>query len=101
MRVLLTGGAGFIGHHLASYLYARTDWDLTFLDRLDGSGNLNRLVETGFNRDRADRWRFIYHDLRAPINDQLAAQLGSFDYILHLVQRPQHQWIYFLLFQGV
>ena len=36
MRVLLTGGAGFIGHHLASYLYARTDWDLTFLDRLDG-----------------------------------------------------------------
>ena len=84
MRVLLTGGAGFIGHHLAHYLYAHTDWDLTFLDRLDGSGNLNRLVEMGFNRERTARWRFVYHDLRAPINDQLAAQLGSFDYILHL-----------------
>ena len=84
MRVLLTGGAGFIGHHLAYYLYAHTDWDLTFLDRLDGSGNLNRLVEAGFNRERTARWRFVYHDLRAPINDLLAAQIGRVDYVLHL-----------------
>jgi dTDP-glucose 4,6-dehydratase len=28
--------------------------------------------------------RFVYHDLKAPINDQLAAQIGQHDYILHL-----------------
>lgn len=83
-NVLLTGGAGFIGHHLAQYLYANTDWNITFMDRLDGSGNMNRLAEMGFGSRRTDRWKFVYHNLRAPINDQLARQLGPFDYILHL-----------------
>ena len=83
MRVLITGGAGFIGHHLCQYIYANTDWDMVLLDRLDGSGNLNRLAELGFT-GRTSRWRFVYHDLRAPINDQLMSQLGEFDAILHL-----------------
>jgi dTDP-glucose 4,6-dehydratase len=86
-KVLLTGGAGFIGHHLAKHLFSHTDWNLTFMDRLDGSGNMNRLVEAGFFGDsgrRNGRWRFVYHNLRASINDQLVRQLGEFDYILHL-----------------
>lgn len=83
MRVLITGGAGFIGHHLVQDLYANTDWDLVLLDRLDGSGNLNRLADMGFT-GRTGRWKFHYHDLRAPINDLGMMQLGCFDYILHL-----------------
>ena len=42
-RVLITGGAGFIAHHLIYYLLNNTDWDIVSLDRLDYSGNLNRL----------------------------------------------------------
>ena len=42
-RVLITGGAGFIAHHLIKYLLDNTDWDIISLDRLDYSGNLNRL----------------------------------------------------------
>ena len=41
-RVLITGGAGFIAHHLIKYLLDNTDWDIISLDRLDYSGNLNR-----------------------------------------------------------
>jgi dTDP-glucose 4,6-dehydratase len=86
-RVLLTGGAGFIGSHVVADLLANTDWELTLVDRLDCSGNLNRLVEIGafeiLDRRRG-RVRFVFHDLKAPINEQLTKQLGSFDYILHL-----------------
>lgn len=82
MKALITGGAGFIGHHLVEYLLARTDWQLTLVDRLDCSGNLNRLAEVGAAKN--PRVRFVFHDLRAPINDQLAAQIGEHDYILHL-----------------
>ena len=42
-NVLITGGAGFIAHHLIYYLILNTDWNLVSLDRLDYSGNLNRL----------------------------------------------------------
>ena len=40
--VLLTGGAGFIAHHVVEYLFKNTDVNIITLDRLDYSGNLNR-----------------------------------------------------------
>ena len=42
-NVLITGGAGFIAHHLIYFLLKNTDWNIISLDRLDYSGNLNRL----------------------------------------------------------
>jgi len=82
IKVLITGAAGFIGHHLVDVLLKRTDWKITIIDRLDCSGNLNRLAEVGAAKN--PRVRFVYHDLRAAANDQLASQIGAHDYILHL-----------------
>lgn len=82
VKILITGAAGFIGHHLVDAILKRTDWRITIIDRLDGSGNLNRLVEIGAAKN--PRVRFVYHDLKAPISGQLAAQIGGHDYILHL-----------------
>lgn len=82
VRALITGGAGFIGHNLVDNFLRTTDWDLTLIDRLDTSGNLNRLAEIGAARN--PRVRFFYHNLRAPITSQLSDQLGYHDYILHL-----------------
>ena len=85
-KVLITGGAGFIGHHLVDYLLENTDWWLTLIDRLDGSGNLNRLMELpsmDWKRHK-HRVRFVFHDLRAAINGQVAHKIGNTDYVLHL-----------------
>ena len=78
MRVLLTGGAGFIGSHVLDRLVQ--EHAVTIIDRLDTSGNLNRLA-----RYKGDnRVRFLFHDLKAPISSYLDGQLGRHDYILHL-----------------
>ena len=42
-KILITGGGGFIAHHLINQVLKRTDWDIVTVDRLDYSGNLNRL----------------------------------------------------------
>lgn len=82
MKVLITGGAGFIGSHVVADILDKTDWRITLIDRLDDSGNLNRLSQVGAAKN--PRVKFVFHDLRAPINDQVALQLGDHDYILHL-----------------
>ena len=51
-HVLITGGAGFIAHHVIDLLIRVTDWKITTIDRLDYSGNLNRLHEVLESYDR-------------------------------------------------
>jgi len=85
-RVLVTGGAGFVGHHLIRRMLKHPDIQVISLDRLDFSGNLNRLAELGleFGAEEMRRLRIIFHDLRAEINSQLAKQIGEVDYIVHM-----------------
>ena len=85
-RVLLTGGAGFIAHHVVEKLLKETDWDIVTLDRLDYSGNLNRLADLLKDTDPAVRKRveIVYHDLRAELNPQICGLLGDVNIVLHL-----------------
>lgn len=46
MKAIVTGGAGFIAHHLVQYLLNNTDWDLVIIDKLSyASFGLERLRE--------------------------------------------------------
>lgn len=33
-RILVTGGAGFVGHHFVEHLLKNTDWEIIILDRV-------------------------------------------------------------------
>jgi dTDP-glucose 4,6-dehydratase len=71
MRVLVTGGAGFIGSHLCEFLLAR-DCEVVCLDSL--------LTGTTDNIDhlRSSRFTFIKHDVTTYIY-----VAGPLDYVLH------------------
>jgi dTDP-glucose 4,6-dehydratase len=85
-RILITGGAGFIAHHLVAKVLKETDWEIVTLDRLDYSGNLNRLhdVMMDFEPTARKRLRVVYHDLKAELNPMIISQIGKVDYIAHL-----------------
>jgi len=64
-RILVTGGAGFIGHHIVEHLLRNTDLEILILDRLSYAKDLNRLTDIAAFEENRKRIRFIYHDLRA------------------------------------
>jgi dTDP-glucose 4,6-dehydratase len=84
MRIMITGGAGFVGAHMVEHMLRTTDWDIVVLDRLDCSGNLNRLASLECWSSESRRVHFFYHDLKAPISDWMAKQIGEVDHIIHL-----------------
>jgi dTDP-glucose 4,6-dehydratase len=85
-RALITGGAGFIAHHLIGKILRETDWEIVSLDRLDFSGNLNRLhdILQDFTPEERSRIKIVFHDLKAALNPLIAADIGKVDYVLHL-----------------
>lgn len=84
--VLITGGAGFIAHHVIDYVLKNTDWNIVSLDRLDFSGNLNRLADLLQSAPPSLRQRIkiVHHDLRAAISPLTASMIGQPDIVLHL-----------------
>jgi len=75
MKILVTGGAGFIGSSLAEYLLQKTDAEVVVVD--------NFLTGRQLNLPQSERFRFIKAD--ANDFDDLAAifQTFGFDYVFH------------------
>lgn len=86
-NILLTGGAGFIGSHLAERLLGEGTWNLTIVDDLNDfyspaikRANLEAIGRTG-------EFRFREADIRCPENLAQIFDEGSFDAIVHLAAR--------------
>lgn len=81
-RVLLTGGLGFIGHHVIEHWLENTDWEIVVLDSLRYAGRIERLTDIeGYDPSRCD---VFWHDLRSPIHTTLARNIGDVNHIVNM-----------------
>ncbi|RMH82914.1 dTDP-glucose 4,6-dehydratase [Pseudomonas sp. AOB-7] len=80
MRILITGGAGFIGSALIRHLLQHTEHQVLNLDKLTYAGNLESLAEVA----ASPRYRFVQADIAD--SAQVAQTLAEFqpDAIMHL-----------------
>lgn len=83
-KLLITGIAGFIGHHILEGTLKQTDWEVIGLDCLSYAGNLNRLTDIEIWEKEKHRVKFVWHDLKSPISESTHKIIGDLDYIWHL-----------------
>lgn len=83
MRILITGGCGFIGHHFVEHVFKNTDWEIIIIDRLSYASNgFERLRDTEILND--NRVKVFTCDLILPLSEGLIKEIGELDYIVHM-----------------
>lgn len=82
-RILITGGAGFIGHHIVEHLLKNTDAHIVVMDKLSyASPGWKRLHDIEvFDPARVS---ILAANFAKPIENGLAIELGDITHILHL-----------------
>jgi dTDP-glucose 4,6-dehydratase len=83
MKILVTGGCGFIGHHFVEHILKNTDWEIIILDRLSYASNgFERLRDINCYDDK--RVMILATDLTKEIPEGIEKELSDVDYIIHM-----------------
>src|SRR5690348_10820866 len=77
-RILVTGSAGFAGHHFVEHIIKNTDWEIVGVDSFRHRGCSRRVEHLP-----QDRYKIITHDLSSPISSKTAHKIGKIDYIVN------------------
>jgi dTDP-glucose 4,6-dehydratase len=88
MKILITGGCGFIGHHFVEHVYKNTDWDVVIVDKLSYASNgFERLREIIYKENpilNSPRIKVYTCDLILPLSEGIIKEIGEVDYIVHM-----------------
>lgn len=83
MKVLITGGCGFVGHHIVEHFLKNTDWDIYTFDKLTyAASGLDRVRDISAFDDK--RVLFYAVDFTREISEGVVQECKDVDYILHL-----------------
>jgi dTDP-glucose 4,6-dehydratase len=78
MKILLTGGTGFVGSHFIEHMLSEPEWELYSLERI--TPQADKLGALSFS----PRLHRVYHDFTAEFPDWLLKELDGVDYIVHI-----------------
>jgi dTDP-glucose 4,6-dehydratase len=81
MKILITGGAGFIGSHVVRLMVNKyPNYDIVNLDKLTYAGNLENLTDI----ENAPNYRFVKGDINDKAFIRELFQQEKFDGVMHL-----------------
>lgn len=81
---LITGIAGFVGHHFLEHILKNTDDVVVGIDSLTYSGSLDRLRDIEIDPFHHPRFKYLSYDFRQPTGANFAQELQDVTHILHI-----------------
>lgn len=82
MKILLTGGCGFLGHHIVESLLKTTGAKIVVLDKMTyASSGFDRLRDIQAFDDA--RVQVLGCDVSQPIPEGISREIGEVDYVIH------------------
>ena len=84
VKIIITGGCGFIGHHMVEHIFKMTDWEIIIIDKLNYASNgFERLRDT--NTLNNVRIKVFTNDLINELPAGIIKEIGTnIDYIIHM-----------------
>lgn len=82
--ILITGAAGFVGHHMVEHILKNTDWHIVGIDSLSYSGSLDRLRDIQIDPFHHPRFTHMGYDFRQPAGPNLIKELARVTHVLHM-----------------
>lgn len=82
-NILITGGCGFVGHHIVEHILKNTNWNIIIFDKLTyAASGFDRLRDIKvFNNKRI---KIFTVDLQQTISDGIIQEVGYINYVLNL-----------------
>lgn len=80
MKVLITGGFGFIGSHFVQKIFSNTYADITIIDDFSNSEHFNIFLEY-LERTNTDNNNIMIHKWN--IQKEIKSEIYDYDYIIH------------------
>ena len=81
MKILITGGAGFVGHHFVEHFLKNTDAEIVVLDKLNYSGSYERLRDIdAFDSKRV----FCLASDFNTLGENVISEIGDCSHIFHI-----------------
>ena len=86
-RILVTGGAGFIGSHLVDRLLAERDWRVTVVDDFNDFYDPEIKRANIFSHLQNPHYKIVEADIRDPQAVKQVFAESNFDCVVHLAAR--------------
>ncbi len=82
-KILITGGCGFVGHHLVEGILKQTNWNIIVLDKLTyASSGFDRLIDIEVFDSK--RVKILGSSLESGFSNGIIKEIGKLDYVWHL-----------------